>query len=175
LADRLLLTKTDLHPGPEALLLSLDSLNRQAAPSPAAEATAADLFGDPAPLALVARLDALADAPGHADIDSFTLIRERPVPALALTLLLQALAEHCGRKLLRLKGLVAIEEMPDRPAVIHGVRHVVSAPEFLAAWPGADRSTRIVFIGSAIPRWFPARLLDAIEAEVREAQAALPR
>jgi G3E family GTPase len=171
LADRLLLSKTDLLPCPEALLLSLGQLNRHARPRPAAEATASDLFGDPAPLGLAARLDALADPPGHADIDSFTLTRERPLPALALTLLLQALAEHCGRKLLRLKGLVAIEEMPEQPAVIHGVRHVVSAPEFLPAWPTGDRSTRIVFIGSAIPRWFPARLLDAIEAEVRDAQA----
>ncbi len=169
LADRLLLSKTDLLPCPEALLLLLSHLNRHALPRPAAEATAADLFGDPAPLeqddiafaqpsrssslfdrviqtsddhtsghhalALAARLDALADPPGHADVDSFTLARERPVPALALTLLLQALAEHCGRKLLRLKGLVAIEEMPEQPAVIHGVRHVVSAPEFLPAWP----------------------------------------
>jgi G3E family GTPase len=173
LADRLLLSKTDLHPCPETLLQTLEVLNRQAPLRMAAEATAADLFGDPAPLALVVRLDALTDPSGHADIDSFTLTRERPVPALALALLLQALAEHCGRKLLRLKGIVAIEEMPDQPAVIHGVRHVVSAPEFLAAWPSADRSTRIVFIGSAIPRWFPARLLDAIEAEVREAQAAI--
>jgi G3E family GTPase len=172
LADRLLLSKTDLLPCPEALLLSLGHLNRHARPRPAAEVTASGLFGDPAPLALAARLDALADPPGHADIDSFTLTRERPVPALALTLLLQALAEHCGRKLLRLKGLIAIEEMPEQPAVIHGVRHVVSPPEFLPAWPTGDRSTRIVFIGSAIPRWFPTRLLDAIEQEVRDARAA---
>src|SRR6185437_9304621 len=42
LADRLLLSKTDLHLGPETLLLTLDSLNRQASPHPAADATAAD-------------------------------------------------------------------------------------------------------------------------------------
>lgn len=172
LADRLLLSKTDLHPCSDALTISLRSLNRHAVPRLAVEATAADLFGDPAPLALAARLGDLDGSSGHADIDSFTLTRERPVPALALTLLLQALAEHCGPKLLRLKGLVAIAEMPEQPAVIHGVRHVVSAPEFLPAWPSDNRSTRIVFIGTAIPRWFPARLLDAIEAEVRDAQAA---
>ncbi|HEY2133698.1 MAG TPA: GTP-binding protein, partial [Acetobacteraceae bacterium] len=100
------------------------------------------------------------------------LVRERPIPALALTMLLQAVAEHCGRRLLRMKGLVSIAEMPGQPAVIHGVRHVVSAPEFLPRWPSADERTRIVLITSGVPRHFVARLLDAIEEEVREALSA---
>jgi G3E family GTPase len=103
-----------------------------------------------------------------AGIDTFTLQRDRPVPALALTLLLQALAEHCGPRLLRAKGLVDIAEMPGRPAVIHGVQHVFSPPEFLERWPSSDHMTRIVFIARDVPRHFPARLLDAIEVEVRE-------
>ena len=94
--------------------------------------------------------------------------RERPVPALALTLLLEALTEHCGARLLRLKGLVNIEEMPEQPAVIHGVQHVVSPPEFLRSLALRDHTTRIVFIAEGVPRHFPARLLDAIEREVRE-------
>jgi hypothetical protein len=52
------------------------------------------------------------------------------------------------------------------------VRHVVSPPEFLPRWPTHDQSTRIVFIGQGIPRHFPLRLLEAIEAEVQEASAA---
>ena len=105
----------------------------------------------------------------HSDgIETFVLQRDRPIPALALTLLLEALAEHCGARMLRLKGLVDIEEMPGRPAVIHGVQHVVSPPEFLDRWPSPDRSTRIVFIAQGVPRHFPSRLLDAIEHEVRE-------
>ena len=62
----------------------------------------------------------------------------------------------------------AIEEMPGRPAVIHGVRHVVSPPEFLDRWPSEDERTRIVFITKGVPRHFVARLLDAIEQEVRD-------
>src|SRR5262249_16205342 len=108
----------------------------------------------------------------HSDgIETFSLQRDRPVPALALTLLLEALAEHCGAQLLRLKGLVDIAEMPGQPAVIHGVQHVVAAPEFLEHWPSFDHTTRIVFIMQGVPRHFPARLLDAIEQEVREASA----
>src|SRR6185312_17526306 len=76
------------------------------------------------------------------DIQTFTLQRDRPIPALALTLLLQALTEHCGARLLRVKGLVDIAEMPGRPALIHGVKHVFSPPEFLDRWPSADHTTR---------------------------------
>ena len=170
LADKVLVSKTDIQPPSPALLERLDALNPAAPRVPASAATATDLYGDPAPVALAERLDTLPGRAGHGEIDTFVLTRERPLPALALTLLLQALAEHCGRKLLRLKGLVGIEEMPDEPAVIHGVRHVVSPPEFLPRWPTADRTTRIVFIGAGIPRWFPARLLDAIEEEVRDAR-----
>ena len=76
--------------------------------------------------------------------------------------------EHCGERLLRVKGLVAIEEMPGQPAVVHGVQHVFSPPEFLDRWPSGDIETRLVFIFHEMPRHFPARLLDAIEEEVRE-------
>ena len=84
-------------------------------------------------------------------------------------MLLEAIAEHCGSRLLRLKGLVEIDEMPGQPAVIHGVRHVVSPPDFLDRWPSADKTTRIVFITKGVPRHFVSRLLDAIEEEVRQA------
>ncbi|HVY15079.1 MAG TPA: GTP-binding protein [Rhodopila sp.] len=169
LADRLLISKTDLCPASRMLLDRLAGLNPQAPQSAAGQL---DLFGDPAPIGLATRLRDLPGPAGHADLESFVLTLDRPMPALALTLLLQALAEHCGRRLLRLKGLVAIAEMPGQPAVIHGVRHVVAAPDFLPAWPSEDQTTRIVFIGQGIPRWFPARLLAAIEEEVRDAVAA---
>ena len=71
-------------------------------------------------------------------LESFVLERDTAVPGLALILLLEALAEHCGPRLLRVKGLVRLEEMPDRPALIHGVQHVFAAPEFLPRWPGDD-------------------------------------
>jgi G3E family GTPase len=103
----------------------------------------------------------------HTDgVDTFVLEREAPIPGLALVLLLESLAEHCGERLLRVKGLVRIAEMPDRPAAIHGVQHIFAAPEFLSRWPGDDHRTRIVFIAQGVPRHFPARLLAAIEAEV---------
>ena len=71
---------------------------------------------------------------GHvhdAEIGSIAIVRETPMRAVGLTLLLEVLAEHCGGDLLRLKGLVHIAECPERPAVIHGVQHVFHPPAWL--------------------------------------------
>jgi G3E family GTPase len=180
LADTLLLSKTDLAAPVDELRARLATLNPGAAQHVTHDVAPATLFTGSDVAAHVA---ALADPPARnpfvrarhtGGIGTFVLQRDRPVPALALTLLLEALAEHCGARLLRLKGLVDILEMPGQPAVIHAVQHVVSPPEFLDRWPSADHTTRIVFIAQGVPRHFPARLLDAIEQEVREAMEQQP-
>jgi G3E family GTPase len=56
------------------------------------------------------------------------------------------LRETNGPSLLRVKGIVALSDDPDRPIVIHGVQHVFHPPVRLDHWPDADHSTRIVFI-----------------------------
>ena len=86
-----------------------------------------------------------------ADIKTYAIVRQEPIRAVALTLFLEALAEHCGADILRLKGIVNILESPDRPAVIHGVQHVFHAPAWLDRWPSDDRSSRIVFITRRVP------------------------
>jgi G3E family GTPase len=79
---------------------------------------------------------------GHAqEISCFAILREQPVHAVTLTLLLEVLAEHCGGDLLRLKGLGQRGREPDRPAVIHGVQHVFHPPAWLGSWPSEDRRT----------------------------------
>lgn len=170
LADRILLSKTDLaapSPGLRDAIAALNTL----APVGVAAADPGLLLAPPALRAPP------PDAPAHGgEVESFVLARSGPLPALALTLWLQALAEHAGERLLRMKGLVDVAEMPGRPALIHGVQHVFAEPAFLPAWPGA-RGTRIVFIarrqgGRGIPRHFPARLLEAIAAEVEAELAA---
>ena len=95
-------------------------------------------------------------------------MREQPIRAVTLTLLLETLAEHCGGDLLRLKGIVNVAESPDRPAVIHGVQHVFHPPAWLARWPSDDRRSRLVFIARDIPQAWIEALLDALEAEVGE-------
>ncbi len=102
-------------------------------------------------------------------------MRERPIRAVALTLFLEAVAEHCGADLLRLKAIVQIAECPDRPAVLHGVQHVFHAPAWLERWPSQDRRSRIVFITRRIPRRWVETLFDALDAEVRDVEADAPR
>ncbi len=170
LADRILLTKPDLADA-AALRAMLATLN------PAAETR--DVLHGVVPaawlLAPAPRTDEWLDATARhsANLGSVIIQREGPLPAMALTLWLQGLAEHLGPKLLRLKGLVCIAEAPKAPAVLHGIGHVMHAPEWLDAWPSADHRSRIVLIGQGIPPYWPLRLLDAIEQEVRSASQRL--
>ena len=106
-----------------------------------------------------------------ADIATYALVREQPIRAVALTLFLEALAEHCGADLLRLKGIVNIAECPEKLAVLHGVQHVFHAPAWLERWPSEDRRSRLVFITRRIPRGWVEALLDALDAEVGEVEA----
>jgi len=183
LADRLVLTKTDMQADTAVLRQHLAAMNPGADLMEAVHGaiSPADLFAPTEEDARAERLATLPPAPGpspfargtHDDgVDTFTLVRDDPVPGLALVLLLEALAEHCGARLLRVKGLVRIAEAPDRPTVIHGVQHIFAAPEFLHRWPSEDHRTRIVFITQGVPRHFPARLLAAIEEEVKEEMTA---
>jgi G3E family GTPase len=114
------------------------------------------------------RSDVHSHGPHDADIRSYAILRDAPIRAVTLTLLLETLAEHCGADLLRLKGIVDILESPDRPAVIHGVQHVFHAPAWLPRWPSGDRRSRIVVITRGIPQSWIEALLDALEAEVAE-------
>jgi G3E family GTPase len=179
-ADRIVLNKLDLTDGcPAALLNRLAALNPGAPPLRTAHGRieAGLLFG----FALHGgkaggrNIDAwLAQTPGHehhhhdAEIRSYAIVRTVPIQAVALTLFLEALAEHCGADLLRLKGIVNVAESPDRPAVIHGVQHVFHAPTWLERWPSADRASRMVFITRRIPQRWVEVLFDAIGSEVAE-------
>jgi len=176
-ADRIVVSKLDLaeRVAESALLRQLDALNPAA---PTLRAThgcieSTSLF-DAAFCDRRAGDAWLAEAARHAhhdhdtEITSFAVIRTAPIQAIALTLFLEALAEHCGADLLRLKGIVNIAESPHRPAIIHGVQHVFHPPAWLDRWPSADRRSRMVFITRRIPQPWVGVLLDAIAAEVAD-------
>ncbi|MEZ5817769.1 MAG: GTP-binding protein [Hyphomicrobiaceae bacterium] len=174
-ADRLIVTKTDLTGNrlEPRLAARLRDINPRAPVTTAirGELGSGVLIGIGSVDALIPRAgsDEPTPAPRHnPSISSISIRRADPVPAVALTLFLEALADHAGADLLRLKGLIHVAEHPDRPAVIHGVQHVFHEPQWLAAWPTDDRSTRLVLIGKGLSQLWVQRLLDAIEAEVRE-------
>jgi G3E family GTPase len=194
-ADRILLTKGDLAPCSAELDARLQRLNpaarRQCIEHGAIGAdelfdrsgrAGTDARSDPAlagylpiegaPAASIAGRGADAHAALHdSSIASWCLLRERPVHALTLPLFLEGLMEHCGDRLLRVKGIVNVVERPGRPAVLHGVQHVFHPPEWLDRWPSADRRTRMVFIGESIPGRWISTLLDVLDDEVARAQS----
>ncbi len=81
-----------------------------------------------------------------ARIRAFCLRYPRPVPPMAVSLFTELLKSAHGPKLLRFKALIALADDPERPLVVHGVQHVMHEPQRLPAWPDADHGTRMVFI-----------------------------
>jgi G3E family GTPase len=172
-ADRLVLTKTDLVAGPagraslDALRVRLRALN-PAAPlldAAAGEADAAHLLDcglyDPATkIPDVGRwLATGAYAAGHGDHDhahdpnrhdahirAFALMTPDAIPAGAFEMFMELVRSLHGPNLLRVKGVVKLAEQPDVPAVVHAVQHLMHPVARLERWPDEDRSTRMVFI-----------------------------
>ncbi len=77
-------------------------------------------------------------------------MRDRPLSREGFFAWLDMIARMRGDDLLRVKGIVHLEDDPEHPLVIHGVQHLFHPPETLPAWPSDDRRTRIVFITRGI-------------------------
>jgi G3E family GTPase len=78
---------------------------------------------------------------------------------------LSVLRQSAGQHLLRVKGIVGLEEDQGRPLIVHGVQHVMSDPVRLEAWPDDDRRTRLVFITSGIDPEPVRELFSALISE----------
>lgn len=161
LADVIVVSKTDLVADGAGLRGRLAALN-PAAPLldfAKGEARPTALFGADAPLPR--RPGGVAHEPvghdhGHGhhahdhDIGSLVLTADAPVSSSALQIALDLLRRQQGSRLLRAKGLIALEDDPGRPLVIQLVQGTLHPPRRLAAWPDHDRGTRLVLIGRAL-------------------------
>lgn len=96
----------------------------------------------------------------HGAVRAIALTHAAPLEPAALQRFLAGLT-LAGGGLLRLKGLAALTDDPDSPAVVHAVRHRLYPLLRLPAWPDARRDTRLVAIGESLE-----------EAAVRRAFAA---
>ncbi|MFC7396180.1 CobW family GTP-binding protein [Chelatococcus sp. GCM10030263] len=94
-------------------------------------------------------------------IRAFCLTSDKPISTANLEMFLDLLRSSHGPDLLRVKGLVALREDPERPMVIHGVQHVFHPPLQLPAWPDADHRSRLVFILRDLDASFVSRLWTA--------------
>ncbi len=191
-ADRLLLTKTDLADvvARQEIDARLEALNPSATIVPVAQGVVdpARLFNigfyDPANKSVDVRrwLRDEAFESGHAHhghaqpdvnrhddrIRAFCITRERPISWAALSAWLDGLATMRGDDLLRLKAIVALSDRPDQPVVLHGVQHLFHPPVLLPEWPSEDRRTRMVFITRDLPREAIEATLAAFEEAVTE-------
>ncbi|MBP0463013.1 GTP-binding protein [Roseomonas sp. PWR1] len=168
MADRLVLTKTDLATREAAAALEgrLRILNPVA---PVLRAMAGDVAPEallgagpfstegriPAVAAWLAaeETEAAAHAHRHADgIEAFALVFDDPLPWDGLATWLEMLTVTRGDSLLRVKGLLNIAGEA-RPVVVHGVQRSFHPPARLAGWPlDHDRRSRIVFVTRNLPR-----------------------
>ncbi|MSQ70564.1 MAG: GTP-binding protein [Betaproteobacteria bacterium] len=168
LADRLVLTKTDLAPADaaRAIKAELARLNPRAP-------IFVSVDGDIAPASLFG-VDHVS--PGHDDavqnsylhamvhdhlhgIETFSLVIDSPIEWQAFNRWLTALKIRNADQLLRVKGILNVAG-ESAPVAIHGVHHVFHPPERLQGWGGGDRRSRIVFITRGLSR-------EAVEADWR--------
>ncbi len=150
LADRILITKTDLVPDTAALESAVSRLNPDAPRRRLAMGAvlAEDVFG----LGPNAR-NWIAHHPHHhnphhhihdSGIGTVLLTHDGPMRWEALQLWLESLLSLRGDAILRLKGLVQMEGEAG-PIVLQGVHHVMHPWFRLPAWPG-DARTQLVVI-----------------------------
>jgi G3E family GTPase len=193
MADRLVLTKTDLV---EPAIL--DRLrDRLKAVSPSATLFEATLDSGPGPdmlfdshpfsergkVADVARwlnAESATDATqGHVHDDkrhddrigTFCLTADMPLDWTRFTEWLALLLTNRGEQVLRVKGLLNIAGR-SKPVVIHGVQHVFYPPAELERWPDRDHRSRIVFITRDLPGHGLARTFEAVAAAGHTRSAA---
>ena len=176
-ADRLVITKSDLAEplAVAALTLELQKINPtarlQSAVAGAVEPDFVLAVGlDRArvqPEAIDRWLGTAQEAHGghhHThNISTFTLWFDRPFERAVFERCIEVLTSLRGSDVLRVKGLVNVADEPG-PVVVQGVQHLFHPPVTLAAWPGDDRRTRLVFITRGIARATVANLFAAVAA-----------
>jgi G3E family GTPase len=191
-ADRIVLTKTDLEPASQELLAVIRKLNPGAPLIDVAQAGPADLFNcgvyDPATkTADVGRWlrDEALHLESHAHhghghhhdhdhehqhrhdaIRSFSLTHDRPAPYAAVETFLDLLRSTQGPRLLRMKGVIELAEDPSRPLVVHGVQSMLHPPARLPAWPDGPRGMRLVLIGDGLPETYVRQLFAVITGQI---------
>lgn len=164
-ADRLVITKADLAEpdATSALIAKLSAMNPTAnieisdPIDPAASLILTedihDLLARPAEIRrwiAAERYHDHAHAPvkdvnTHGAIRAISVTTPNGVSWPRFSTWLSLLVNRHGEKLLRVKGIIAIEGH-DTPVVIHGVQHLIHQPVHMSAWPADDRTSVLIFI-----------------------------
>ena len=104
---------------------------------------------------------------------AFAVIFEQPIIWPQLVDALETLTTLRGDQLLRIKGIVNVAG-EERPRAIHAVQHTIYPVVQLAAWPDADRTTRLVFITRDLDESFVRETLASFLGEWQEPATGSP-
>ena len=167
-ADHIVLTKTDLphlardwqaelqHLNPAATLhdrnapdFDVPALFGHSAYSP--EGKAEDVAGWLAMERLAAAHEHAHDPARHGGIEAVSLTHDVPLDRRSLDVFLKVVTSNIDSGLLRMKGVFAVSDDPERPIVAHAVQHRLYPLSQLDRWPDDNRQTRVVLIGQNMP------------------------
>jgi G3E family GTPase len=171
LADRLVITKTDLAAARAAdrLAARLRALNPRAGISHAIDGKLDPrclIEADAASASVAkgaARSGFIAEAEHSDGVISFVLTEDAPVPWDALARAMETLIALRGPDLLRVKGFLNVIGCRG-PVVIQAAQHLAHAPVELAAWPSDDHRSRLVFITRNVRETEVRALFEAVRA-----------
>jgi G3E family GTPase len=191
-ADRLLLTKTDLasnektgelqsrlrelNPAAQiipvingdlnpALLLNLGLYNTETK-SPDVKRWLNEVRYKPAKSSMLGQARTASESHHDSRIQSFSVIIDEPIARSGLQAALAMLVSFRSEHLLRFKAIVNLHGEP-RPVVLHGVQHVLYPEVTLDAWPDDDHRSRFVFITRDLEPGFVAKVLEDFSESAR--------
>jgi G3E family GTPase len=185
-ADRLVLTKTDLASAETACLL-VERLHRINPTAPLWRSADCAIGAE----ALLSRdtlgcdsaqrweqADALLVSHGHChgnrhddDIRAVALSWDQPVDWAMFGIWLTMLLHRHGNEVLRVKGILNVAGT-ETPVAVHGVQHLVHPPTHMNAWPDTDRRSRLVLIVQGLAPAVIERSLRTFSEPRAEACAA---
>ena len=104
------------------------------------------------PSTVASRLDVASSAPPHGggEVRSFSVRADRAVDFRSFALWLSMVSHFHGETLLRVKGLLRVEDEPG-PVVVQAVQHVVYPTYWMSQWPSEDRASRLMVITRGMP------------------------
>jgi G3E family GTPase len=187
-ADRIVLTKTDMAEGREGLGLLRERIARLNPTAPIIESAGeavgpsrlfdCGLYDPDRKIADVGRWLREEAAHDHAHrhdphhdhaahrhdgrIRTFSLVHDGAIPQAAMETFIDILGSTQGEHLLRMKGIIETVEDRSRPLVVHGVQSLFHPPVRLPAWPDGKRGVRLVLITMDMPEDYVRRLFAAI-------------
>lgn len=104
-------------------------------------------------------------------ITSASIEIDAPISANAFDFWLDMLLAFNGPDILRMKGIVHVDDMP-WPFVFHGVQHIFDAPVPLKKWTGPDKKTRVVVIARNMDKEELRESLNMLLMQPKEVVAA---